>query len=43
MPVVVRTRAYDENFYKEIEDTDWREKSDQEVADQAKIVRTEIF
>jgi len=31
MPVVVRTRAYDEQFYKEIGDTAWREMPDEMV------------
>ncbi|MEB3174916.1 MAG: ATP-binding protein [Cyanobacteriota bacterium] len=28
MPVVIRTRAYDQQFYQEIGDTDWREEDD---------------
>ncbi len=39
MPVVVRTRPYDEKFYQEIADTCWAERSDEEVfaaADAAK-------
>ena len=31
MPVVVRTRAYDQKFYTEIGDTDWKNKTDEEV------------
>ncbi|HAG84901.1 MAG TPA: ATPase [Cyanobacteria bacterium UBA12227] len=31
MPVVVRTRPYDENFYREIGDMSWNEMPDQEV------------
>ncbi len=31
MPVVVRTRPYDEQFYREIGDTDWGEMSDEMV------------
>jgi DNA helicase HerA-like ATPase len=31
MPVVVRTRPYDQKFYAEIGDTDWETKSDEEV------------
>ncbi|MGB3205639.1 MAG: ATP-binding protein [Crinalium sp.] len=31
MPVVVRTRPYDEQFYREIGDTAWAEKSDEDV------------
>jgi DNA helicase HerA-like ATPase len=40
MPVVVRTRPYDTQFYTEIGDTAWEEKSDEEVfaaADLAKV------
>jgi DNA helicase HerA-like ATPase len=35
MPVVVRTRPYDETFYREIGETDWEEKSDEEVLEAA--------
>jgi uncharacterized protein len=31
MPVVVRTRPYDQKFYEEIGDTDWVSKSDEEI------------
>ena len=31
MPVVIRTRPYDETFYREIGETDWEQSSDQEV------------
>jgi hypothetical protein len=30
MPVVIRTRPYDQEFYSQIGDNDWQEKSDQE-------------
>lgn len=33
MPVVVETRPYDQTFYREIGETDWTERSDQEVLD----------
>ncbi len=35
MPVVVRTRPYDEQFYREIGDTDWEEMPDEEVFEAA--------
>lgn len=31
MPVVVRTRPYDSDFYREVGDTDWKEKTNEEV------------
>ncbi|BAQ63241.1 ATP-binding protein [Geminocystis sp. NIES-3709] len=31
MPVVIRTRAYDGTFYEEIGDSDWQNKTDEEV------------
>ena len=40
MPVVVQTRPYDERFYAEIGDPDWKQKSDPEVlvaAEQARL------
>lgn len=35
MPVVIRTRSYDEQFYREIGDTDWEEMPDEEVFEAA--------
>ncbi|MGB3401776.1 MAG: ATP-binding protein [Microcoleaceae cyanobacterium] len=35
MPVVIRTRPYDETFYTEIGETDWEQKSDEEVLEAA--------
>lgn len=35
MPVVIRTRPYDETFYREIGETDWEQKSDEEVYEAA--------
>ncbi len=43
MPVVVRTRPYDQEFYRQIGDDDWQEKSDQEVFKAAKIARSDLF
>ncbi len=40
MPVVVRTRPYDRDFYQEIGDSDWQEKSNDDVfaaADSARV------
>jgi len=42
MPVVVRTRAYDEQFYAEIGDTNWQEMSDEEVFAAAEIARADL-
>ena len=42
MPVVVRTRPYDSEFYKEIGDDDWQEKSDEEVLAEAESARADI-
>lgn len=43
MPVVIRTRPYDQEFYSQIGDNDWQEKSDQEVFNAAKIARSDLF
>lgn len=43
MPVVIRTRPYDQEFYRQIGDNDWQEKSDQEVFEAAKIARSDLF
>ncbi len=42
MPVVVRTRPYDNDFYTEIGDNDWQEKSDREVFAAADSARADI-
>ncbi|OLT60729.1 helicase HerA domain-containing protein [Moorena bouillonii] len=42
MPVVVKTRAYDQQFYQEIGELDWQEKSDQEVFLAAQLAREDI-
>ncbi|NEQ83493.1 MAG: ATP-binding protein [Moorea sp. SIO2I5] len=42
MPVVVKTRAYDQQFYQEIGELDWQEVSDQEVFLAAQLAREDI-
>ncbi|MFM1842513.1 MAG: hypothetical protein RLZZ490_1249 [Cyanobacteriota bacterium] len=42
MPVVVRTRAYDQQFYAEIGCNDWRETPDQELLTAAAIAREDL-
>ncbi|MFB2646515.1 helicase HerA domain-containing protein [Raphidiopsis sp. BLCC-F218] len=42
MPVVIRTRAYDGVFYKEIGDVDWQEVSDMEVFAAAKLAKADL-
>lgn len=42
MPVVVRTRAYDETFYTEIGDVAWEEKSDDEVFAAAELAKADL-
>jgi len=42
MPVVIRTRAYDGVFYKEIGDVDWQEVSDVEVFAAAKLAKADL-
>ncbi|AOY84960.1 ATP-binding protein [Moorena producens JHB] len=42
MPVVVKTRAYDQKFYQEIGELDWQEVSDQEVFLAAQLAREDI-
>ena len=42
MPVVVRTRPYDQKFYEEIGDTSWTEKSDEEVFAAAESARADL-
>ena len=42
MPVVVRTRPYDEKFYAEIGDTAWEEKPDTEVFAAAELAKADL-
>ncbi len=42
MPVVVRTRAYDQQFYSEIGCTDWQETPDKILAAEAAIAREDL-
>jgi hypothetical protein len=42
MPVVVRTRPYDQKFYAEIGDTDWETKSDEEVLLAARAAQMDL-
>ncbi|MBV8887760.1 MAG: ATP-binding protein [Chroococcidiopsidaceae cyanobacterium CP_BM_RX_35] len=42
MPVVVRTRPYDETFYTEIGDVAWEEKSDDEVFVAAELAKADL-
>ncbi|MBV9387658.1 MAG: ATP-binding protein [Chroococcidiopsidaceae cyanobacterium CP_BM_ER_R8_30] len=42
MPVVVRTRPYDETFYTEIGDVAWEEKSDDEVFAAAELAKADL-
>ena len=42
MPVVVRTRPYDESFYAEIGDVAWEEKSDDEVFAAAELAKADL-
>jgi len=42
MPVVVRTRPYDETFYAEIGDIAWEEKSDDEVFAAAELAKADL-
>ncbi|AFY77018.1 MAG: ATP-binding protein [Hydrococcus sp. C42_A2020_068] len=42
MPVVIRTRAYDQKFYAEIGDTDWEAMPDEEVLAAAKSARADL-
>lgn len=43
MPVVVRTRPYDQEFYQQIGDNNWQEKSDKEVFEAEEKSRSELF
>ncbi|NEQ37388.1 MAG: ATP-binding protein [Okeania sp. SIO3I5] len=42
MPVVIQTRAYDQTFYQEIGDTDWRYVSDDELFEAAQVALDDI-
>jgi hypothetical protein len=42
MPVVVRTRPYDQKFYEEIGDTDWSSKSDEEILVAARAAQMDL-
>jgi uncharacterized protein len=42
MPVVIRTRAYDQKFYAEIGDTSWTELADEEVFAAAEIAKADL-
>ena len=42
MPVVVRTRAYDTQFYQEIGDPDWEQTSNEEVFAAAEIAKADL-
>ncbi len=42
MPVVVRTRPYDEKFYCEIGDTAWEEKPDEELFAAAELAKADL-
>ena len=42
MPVVIQTRAYDQTFYQEIGDTDWRYVSDSELFEAAQVALDDI-
>jgi hypothetical protein len=42
MPVVVRTRAYDQQFYREIGITDWVAMADEEVLAAAELAKADL-
>jgi DNA helicase HerA-like ATPase len=42
MPVVVRTRAYDQKFYAEVGEPDWKEIPDAEVFSAAELARADL-
>lgn len=42
MPVVIRTRSYDQKFYLEIGDKDWTQISDEELLAAAKIAKADL-
>jgi DNA helicase HerA-like ATPase len=42
MPVVVRTRPYDQTFYQEIGETDWTQQSDEKVLKAAALAKDDL-
>jgi uncharacterized protein len=42
MPVVVRTRPYDEDFYREIGDTSWEDMPDEELFAAAEVAKADL-
>ncbi|SKB12840.1 conserved hypothetical protein [Planktothrix sp. PCC 11201] len=42
MPVVVRTRPYDETFYREVGETDWTQQSDEKVLKAAALAKDDL-
>ncbi|MEG3440148.1 ATP-binding protein [Pannus brasiliensis CCIBt3594] len=42
MPVVIRTRAYDQKFYAEIGETDWKNLPDEELLAAAKMAKADL-
>ena len=42
MPVVVQTRPYDEQFYREIGDIDWQEMPDEQVFAEAESAKMDL-
>ena len=42
MPVVVRTRPYDQDFYREVGDTSWDEMPDEEVFAAAEVAKADL-
>jgi uncharacterized protein len=42
MPVVIKTRAYDEKFYAEIGDTDWQEMPDEPLLEAAAKAKADL-
>ena len=42
MPVVIKTRAYDEKFYAEIGDTDWKEMPDEPLLVAAAAAKSDL-
>jgi hypothetical protein len=42
MPVVVRTRPYDQTFYAEVGDTSWNEMPDEEVFAAAESAKADL-
>jgi hypothetical protein len=42
MPVVVRTRPYDQDFYREVGDTSWDERPDEELFAAAESAKADL-